>query len=143
MWSKSNFSQKSWDADVNAFWEGWTHPHTEDFWYLYSSQLLKTLNYSWWAFLARLLKKRELLSWPWRRRQRGRPVKVFCTAQHFSSQGELLWSPFVRRSSSTFCIQSLWKFIRTYISINSRPSSKLGHVRSKTRSLGQIYEKSC
>ena len=43
------------------------------------------------TFLARLLKKRELLSWPWRRRRRrsvkgfwwrrrGRPVKVFCSA---------------------------------------------------------------
>ena len=30
-----------------------------------------------------------------------------------------------------------------FISINSRPSSKLGHVGSKTRSLGQILEKPC
>ena len=35
---------------------------------------------------------------------------------------------------ATFCIQSSWKFIRTYISIKSRPSSKLGHVGSQTRS---------
>ena len=38
-----------------------------------------------YLFLARLLKKRELLSWPWRRRRRrrGRPVKVFCSALLF------------------------------------------------------------
>ena len=44
----------------------------------------------WYRFLARLLKKRELLSWPWRGRlrqqqrrwRRRRPVKVFCLA-HF------------------------------------------------------------
>ena len=35
------------------------------------------------AFLARLLKKRELLSWPWCGRRRGHPVKVFCSAQLF------------------------------------------------------------
>ena len=34
-------------------------------------------------------------------------------------------------------------FIRMLMSIISRSSTKLGHVESKTRSLGQILEKPC
>ena len=40
-------------------------------------------------------------------------------------------------------IQSSGKFVRMLILIISRSSSKLGHVRSKTRSLDQILEKLC
>ena len=40
-------------------------------------------------------------------------------------------------------IQSLGNFVRVLTHIISRSSSKLGHVRSKTRSLGQILEKPC
>ena len=40
-------------------------------------------------------------------------------------------------------IQCSGNFIRMLILIISRSSSKLGHVRSKTRSLGQILEKNC
>ena len=72
---------------------------------------------------------------------------IFSSPMH-EVQGELLGSHFVRRASSTFtlvntleaifCIQSPWKFVRTFGSMKGRTSSKLGHVRSKTRSLGQI-----
>ena len=41
----------------------------------------------------------------------------------------------------TAVIQSSGKFVRMLILIISRSSSKLGHVRSKTRSLDQILEK--
>ena len=41
----------------------------------------------------------------------------------------------------TVVIQSSGKFVRMLILIISRSSSKLGHVRSKTRSLDQILEK--
>ena len=44
----------------------------------------------------------------------------------------------VNTLEALFCILSSWKFIGTYISLKSRPSLKLGHVRSKTRSLVQI-----
>ena len=40
-------------------------------------------------------------------------------------------------------IQSSGNFVRMLIIIMSRSSSKLGHVGSKTRSLGQILEKPC
>ena len=40
-------------------------------------------------------------------------------------------------------IQCAGNFVRMLILILSRSSSKLGHVRSKTRSLGQILEKLC
>ena len=40
-------------------------------------------------------------------------------------------------------IQSSGNFVRMVIFIISRSSSKLGHVRSKTRSLDQILEKLC
>ena len=40
-------------------------------------------------------------------------------------------------------IQSSGNFVRMLILIISRSSSKLGHVRSKTRSLDQILEKLC
>ena len=43
----------------------------------------------------------------------------------------------------TVVIQSSGKFVRMIILIISRSSSKLGHVRSKTRSLDQILEKLC
>ena len=43
----------------------------------------------------------------------------------------------------TVVIQSSGKFVRMLILIISRSSSKLGHVRSKTRSLDQIVEKLC
>ena len=43
----------------------------------------------------------------------------------------------------TVVIQSSGKFVRMLILIISRSSSKLGHVRSKTRSLDQILEKLC
>ena len=40
-------------------------------------------------------------------------------------------------------IQSSRNFIRMLVIIISRSSSKLGHVGSKIRSLGQILEKPC
>ena len=40
-------------------------------------------------------------------------------------------------------IQSSLTFIRMLMIIVSRSSAKLGHVESKTRSLGQILEKPC
>ena len=40
-------------------------------------------------------------------------------------------------------IQSVGNFVRMLILIISRSSLKLGHVRSKTRSLDQILEKPC
>ena len=43
----------------------------------------------------------------------------------------------------TVLIQSSPKFIRMVMIIISRSSSKLGHVGSETRSLGQILEKPC
>ena len=36
-----------------------------------------------------------------------------------------------------------WNLVRMLFSMESRPSSKLGHVGSKTRSLGQILLKPC
>ena len=44
---------------------------------------------------------------------------------------------------ATFSVQSSWNLARMFVSINYRTSSKLGHVGSKTRSLGQILEKPC
>ena len=43
----------------------------------------------------------------------------------------------------TVVIQCAGNFVRMLILIISRSSSKLGHVRSKTMSLGQILEKLC
>ena len=43
----------------------------------------------------------------------------------------------------TVLIQSSLNFIRMLMIIISRSSSKLGHVGSKTRSLGQILEEPC
>ena len=40
----------------------------------------------------------------------------------------------------TVFIQSSWNYVRMLIIIISRSGSKLGHVGSKTRSLGQILE---
>ena len=59
----------------------------------------------------------------------------------------------VRRPSSTFylvyaleatvLVGYSWKLVRMFVSMKSRTSSKMGHVGSKTRSLGQILEKPC
>ena len=59
----------------------------------------------------------------------------------------------VRRASSTFylvyaleatvLVGYSWKLVRMFVSMKSRTSSKMGHVGSKTRSLGQILEKPC
>ena len=43
----------------------------------------------------------------------------------------------------TVLIQSSGNFVRVLILMISMSSLKLGHVRSKTRSLGQILEKPC
>ena len=43
----------------------------------------------------------------------------------------------------TDLIISSWNCVRMLIIIMSRSSSKLGHVGSKTRSLGQILDKPC
>ena len=43
----------------------------------------------------------------------------------------------------TVLIISSWKFVRMLIIIISRSSSKLGHVGSKTRSIGQILKRPC
>ena len=43
----------------------------------------------------------------------------------------------------TVLSQSSLNFIKMLVIIISRSSSKLGHVGSKTRSLGQILEKHC
>ena len=43
----------------------------------------------------------------------------------------------------TVLIQSSCNLIRMLMIIISRPSSKVGHAGSKTRSLGQILEKPC
>ena len=37
--------------------------------------------------------------------------------------------------------QSLWNYVKMFVIICSWPNLKLGQVRSKTRSLGQIFEK--
>ena len=42
-----------------------------------------------------------------------------------------------------FCIQYSGKLIKTFLSIKSRTSLKLGNMRSKSRSLGQIERKCC
>ena len=44
---------------------------------------------------------------------------------------------------ATFSVQSSWNLVRMFVLIKSRKSLKLGHVGSKTRSLGQILEKPC
>ena len=59
----------------------------------------------------------------------------------------------VRHPSSTFylvyaleatvLVGYSWKLVRMFVSMKSRTSSKMGHVGSKTRSLGQILEKPC
>ena len=59
----------------------------------------------------------------------------------------------VRRPSSTFylvyaleatvLVGYSWKLVRMFVSMKSRTSSKMGHVGSKTRSLGKILEKPC
>ena len=59
----------------------------------------------------------------------------------------------VRRPSSTFYLVYALeatvlvgysrKLVRMFVSMKSRTSSKMGHVGSKTRSLGQILEKPC
>ena len=58
----------------------------------------------------------------------------------------------VVRRASTFDVYTLettfvtwfwWNLIRMFVLIISRPSSNMGHVRSKTRSPGQILGNSC
>ena len=44
---------------------------------------------------------------------------------------------------TTFVIWFLWNFVRMFVLTISRPSSNMDHVRSKTRSLGQILGNSC
>ena len=50
-----------------------------------------------------------------------------------------------RRPSVNFlaCVHSRGNFVRMLIFIVSRSDLKLGYVGSKTRSLGQILEKTC
>ena len=43
----------------------------------------------------------------------------------------------------TFLAQSWWKLAKMIVLMKSRSSLKVGHVGSKTRSLGQILEKPC
>ena len=44
---------------------------------------------------------------------------------------------------ATFSVQSSRNLVRIFVFIKSRTRLKLGHVGSKTRSLGQILEKPC
>jgi len=44
---------------------------------------------------------------------------------------------------TTFVIRFLWNLVRMFVLTISRPSSNKGHVRSKTRSPGQILGNSC
>ena len=88
----------------------------------------------------------------------------FCFCFFFSSpepkaQGELFWSALVRPSSvvcpssvniylvntiqATLCIQSSWNFVRMFVLIKFGSSSNMGHIWSKTRSVGQIIKKPC
>ena len=85
------------------------------------------------------------------------PVAIFaCTIMHnyalclFSSpEHEVLMESYCDRPSSTFyleatfSVQSSWNLVRVFVLIKSLTSLKLGHVGSKTRSLGQILEKPC
>ena len=65
----------------------------------------------------------------------------FCSLWHqcWFMQSVLL----VYTLEGTVFIPSSWYLVRMFIFIKTRPSLKLGHVRSKTRSLGQILEKPC
>ena len=45
--------------------------------------------------------------------------------------------------AETFLVQLSWNLVRKFVVMKSGMSSKMGHVRSKTRSLGQILEKPC
>jgi len=61
------------------------------------------------------------------------------------------WLSIVRRPSTfdvytletTFVIRFLWNFVRMFVLTIFRPSSIMGHVRSKNRSPGQILGNSC
>jgi len=44
---------------------------------------------------------------------------------------------------ATFATRFWWNLIRMFVLAISRPSSNLGHVGSKTRSPGKIFENSC
>ena len=44
---------------------------------------------------------------------------------------------------TTFVIRFLWNLVRMFVLTISRPSSNMGHVRSKTSSPGQILRNSC
>ena len=76
------------------------------------------------------------------------------------AQGELLWHLIVRRPScvvrrascvnidvntleATFFIQSSSNLVRMFVLMMPWPLSNMGQVGSKSRSLGQILEKSC
>ena len=49
----------------------------------------------------------------------------------------------VNTIQATLCIQSSWKFVRMFVLMKSWSGSKMGHIGSKTRSVGQIIEKPC
>ena len=57
--------------------------------------------------------------------------------------GQILEKKLVFTLEGTYLIIKSGKCVRMLIIIMSRSGLKLGHVRSKTRSLGQILEKSC
>ena len=44
---------------------------------------------------------------------------------------------------ATFSVQLSWNLVRTFDWMVSQMSLKMGYIRSKTRSLGQILEKPC
>ena len=50
---------------------------------------------------------------------------------------------FVNTLEVTFFAQSSWNFVRMIVLVKGRMGLKLGQLRSKTRSLGQIIVKSC
>ena len=66
------------------------------------------------VFLARLLKKRELLSWPWRH---GRPVKVFCSAQLFFCFFSVFYQSSVCRTRCS-CFEGLLTLAMESINLN-------------------------
>ena len=53
----------------------------------------------------------------------------------------ILEEPYVNALEGTVLFQSSCNFVKKFISNKSRPRVQLGHVGSKTRSLGQILEK--
>ena len=57
----------------------------------------------------------------------------------------VIFLPCVRSRGHIFSpvLMNFRNLVRMFVSVKSRTSSKLGHVGSKTRSLGQILEKHC